>query len=111
MAAGVTVSTAVCETLSFEAEMLTAVEEATPRVETLKVAVLAPAETVTVAGTVAAAVFEEVSATTVPPAGAGPLRVTVPVEGVPLTTLVGLTETIEGRPGATVKRPAAVAPP
>jgi hypothetical protein len=54
-----------------------------------KVAVVAPAATVTDVGTWAAAVLLEVRETTAPPVGAGPLRVTVPVEGLPPTTEVG----------------------
>ena len=57
-------------------------------VETVKVAVFAPAATVTVAGTVALAELE-VSATTDPPVGAAELRVTVAVEVKPPVTLVG----------------------
>ena len=60
----------------------------------MKVAVVAPATTVTEAGTWAAAVFELVSATTAPPVGAGPLRVTVPVEDTPPSTVVGLRLTL-----------------
>src|ERR1700674_6140949 len=59
----------------------------------LKVAVVAPARTVTLAGTVAAGESLE-SATTAPPTGAAPFSVTVPVELVtPPTTLVGFSET------------------
>lgn len=46
---------------------------------TVKVAEVAPAGTVTDVGTVATAVLLEVSVTTVPPVGAGPVRVTVPL--------------------------------
>jgi hypothetical protein len=63
-------------------------------VAAVKVAVVAPATTVTEAGTWAAAVFELVSATTAPPVGAGPLRVTVPVEDTPPSTVVGLRLTL-----------------
>ena len=42
-----------------------------------------PAGIVNVAGTVATEVLAEVSVTTASPAGAGPLRVTVAVEGLP----------------------------
>jgi hypothetical protein len=53
------------------------------------------------AGTVAAAVLSLERETTAPPLEAGPLRVTVPVEGDPPFTLVGLTASEEsvGDPG------------
>ena len=73
--------------------MVTAVVETTGLVVAVKVALDAPAATVTDAGTWAAAVFELVKVTTAPPAGAGPLRVTVPVEDAPPTTEAGLTLT------------------
>jgi len=58
-----------------------------------KVAVVEPAATVTDAGTVAAALFEA-RFTTMPPAGAAALIVTVPVDPSPPMTVVGLTETL-----------------
>ena len=68
-------------------------EEPTTLVVTVKVPVVAPAATVTVAGTDAAALFDA-SETDVPPVGAGPERVTVPVElARPPTTVVGLRAT------------------
>jgi hypothetical protein len=69
-------------------------EEVTEPVVTAKFMVLLPAPTVTDVGTVAEALLLE-SATMTPPEGAGPLRVTVPVAGVPPVTLVGLTESEE----------------
>src|SRR5206468_2913567 len=66
-----------------------------------------PAGTVTLAGTVAAAVKLLASVTTMPPAGAAPLRVTVPVEEFPPVTLVGLSVSVEsvtaGKAGFTVR--------
>jgi len=62
---------------------------ATGLVVTGNVAVVWPASTVTVAGTWAAAVLLLSTVTTAPPRGAGPLNVTVPVEGLPPTTEVG----------------------
>jgi hypothetical protein len=56
----------------------------------VKAAVVAPARTVTLAGTVAAGESLE-SATTAPPTGAAPIRVTVPFEEVPPVTAVGLS--------------------
>ena len=59
----------------------------------VKVAVVAPASTVTDAGTWAAAVLLEVKLTTAPPPAAGPSRVTVPVDDAPPCTVTGLTLT------------------
>ncbi len=69
--------------------MVTGVEVETPVVVMEKVALVAPAGTVTLAGAVATAVLLLESVTTAPPLGAGPLRVTVPCEESPPTTLVG----------------------
>jgi hypothetical protein len=56
---------------------------------TIKVALVAPVETVTLEGTLAAP-LSLANVTWAPPAGAGPLKVTVPVEdSEPPTTLVG----------------------
>jgi len=63
--------------------------ELTPIVETVNVAELLPAGTITDAGTVAA-LFPLCNATTVPPEPAGPDSVTVPVEAPPPRTEVGL---------------------
>jgi hypothetical protein len=79
--------------------IFTTVVEATDLVFTVALAVVAPPGTVTLAGTVAAAVLLLDSATTAPTAGAGLLRVTVAVELAPPATLVGLTA-IETRAGA-----------
>jgi hypothetical protein len=56
-----------------------------------KFALVAPAGTVTDAGTVAAAVFELDRETATPPVGAAPEIVTVPVALVPPVTAVGLS--------------------
>src|SRR5947208_15985288 len=72
---------------------------------TVKFALLLPAGTVTLEGTLAAALLLE-SVTCAPPAGAGPLKVTVPVDDcTPPTTLVGFNvseETAGGDVGVTV---------
>ena len=68
---------------------------ATRFVVTLKVALVAPEETVTDAGTVAAAVLELESVTTAPPVGAGAPSVTVPVLLLAATTVVGFSATDE----------------
>ena len=70
-------------------------EAVTLLVVTVNVALLAPAATVTLAGTVAAAALSLERETAAPPLGAGPLRVTVPAEGDPPITLIGLSATDE----------------
>ena len=90
--------------------MLTLVNAATGLVVTLNVALVAPAVTVTVAGTVTAGLSRE-RATCAPPAGAGPFSVTVPVAAVPPLTLAGLTlsdETTDD--GSTVSEAVCVTP-
>lgn len=68
----------------------------------VNVALVAPAGTVTVEGTLAAALLVD-SATCAPPAGAGPLSVTVPVEDpTPPTTLEGFSVSAVMVGGATV---------
>ena len=60
------------------------------RVVIVKFALVAPAATVTLAGGVALVLLLE-SATTAPPPGAAPVRVTVPCELLPPVTLVGFS--------------------
>ena len=90
----------------YEAEMSAEVDKRTPDVFTVKVALVAPAGTVTLEGTLAAPLLLE-SVTCAPPAGAAPLNVTVPVEDCkPPITLVGfsVSEETVGRGGGTTVR-------
>ena len=89
---------------------MTEVGVATALVPTLKLALVAPAATVTLAGTEAAALLSE-SVTCAPPAGAGPFRVTVPVAELPPVTLAGLTFSAETLGGSTLSEAVWVAPP
>jgi hypothetical protein len=75
--------------------MVAVVEAVTALVVTVNAALVVPATTVTLDGTLAAAVLLLESATVAPPAGAGPLSVTVPVEELPPVTLVGFSESEE----------------
>jgi len=84
---------------------VTEVASATIPGVTVNVAVVAPAATVTFAGTLAALGFELASETTTPPVGAAALSVTVPVAGSPPGIELGLTATLfnEYATGSTVK--------
>jgi len=96
--------------------MVTAVDAVTALVLTVNVALVAPATTVTLEGTLAATVLLLESATCAP-AGAAPLNVTVPVEDcVPPITLVGFSVSEErvgagGAAGVTASEAVLVAPP
>ena len=88
-------------------------DAATACVLTVKLALLAPAGMVTVAGTLAALLLLE-SATCAPPDGAAALSVTVPVDDcAPPVTLVGFSvseATVTGG-GVTVSEAVRVVPP
>jgi hypothetical protein len=89
------------------------VDVVTALVLTVNVALLAPAATVTLAGTVAVDVLVLERETAAPPVGAGPLSVTVPVEGDPPVMLVGLSAIEESvaEPGGVTVSEAVLAPP
>ncbi len=98
----------------YEAEIVAEVETTTTDVLTVKVALVAPAGTVTLAGTVATDGSLLERATCAPPAGAGALSVTVPVEDPigPPTTVVGFSVSeVRVGAGVTVSEAACVMPP
>jgi hypothetical protein len=84
-----------------EAETVTLVLVLTLLVCTAKVAALAPAGTVTLAGTVATEVLLLARLTRTPPVGAGPLSVTVPCDEAPDRTVLGdrLSDVKDGADG------------
>src|SRR6266436_201920 len=79
--------------------MATVADAVTALAFTGKVALVAPAGTATLEGTLAAPLLLE-SPTCAPPAGAAPLSVTVPVEEFPPVTVVGFSESDERETGA-----------
>ncbi len=85
------------------AEIVTALVVTTVLVTIVKFPVVAPAGMVTLAGTMATkgALLDRV--TTVPPAGAGPDRVTVPVEELKPFTVVGFKVKDESTGALTVR--------
>ena len=95
--------------------MVTVVEAETALVLTVNVALVAPAAIVTLVGVRATVVLLLERTTCAPPAGAGPLSVTVPVEEFPPTTLVGfsaneLSVTAGGVAGCTVSEAVLLVP-
>ena len=71
--------------------MVIEVDAVTARVVTVKAALVTPAGMVTLAGTVATVVSLLERETMAPAVGAGPLSVTLPMEGDPPLTLVGFS--------------------
>src|SRR5207249_2818820 len=90
--------------------MVTRVEEPTGLVLTVKVAVMPPVGTVTLAGTVATLVLLLERATTAPPLGAGPLSVTRPDERRAGVARGGLRASEESVGGVTVSEDGRVTP-
>ena len=76
---------------------MTGADAVTVLVLTVNVPLVYPAMTVTLDGTVAADALLD-RFTTAPPLGAGPLKVTVPVEGDPPLTVVGLRASADSVP-------------
>lgn len=100
--AGLTVSVApACMPLNVP-EMFTVLVAATAEVVTVNVAVTLPAATIALAGTCATLVLLVDIATARPPAGAAPLKVTVPVDELPPTRVVGFSVTEVREGGVTV---------
>ena len=91
---GVTVRVVDWVALLYVAEIVTAVSADTLLLVTPKVALVAPAGTMTVLGTAAAGSLLD-NAITRPPAGAGAASDTVPTELFPIKTRPGLTDTDE----------------
>jgi hypothetical protein len=98
----------------YEAEIVEEVEIRTIDVFTAKVTLVAPAGTVTLEGTLATPELLLESVTCAPPAGAGALKVTVPVEDPkPPTTPVGFSvneETVGSGTGVTVSEAVLLTP-
>jgi hypothetical protein len=93
------------EAVSFELVGL-----ATGTVVTVKLAVRVPAATVTEGGA-EAALLEDASVTFRPTLGAAPFNLTVPLALAPPTTLVGVTVTVPGDGGFTVRGAVRLLPP
>ena len=95
MASGVIDRLAVRVVVPKLTEIIEATVWVTTEVGMLKVAVVAPAATVTDDGTVADRLFE-LTERTIPPVGAGPFSVTMPTLGKPPSTVVGLSVSVDG---------------
>jgi len=102
---GVTVSVALRVAPPYAPLIVTDVDDVTEVVLTVNVALKAPAGTVTLAGTVAALVLLLDSVTTAPPEGAALVRLAVPCDVLPPTTLAGLSA-IPASEGVWLKAPA-----
>src|SRR2546422_4458717 len=116
-AGGATVSPAVRVAVPSDAMMVTGVDAVTELAVTVKLALLAPPGMVTLAATLATDLLLLERVTNAPPAGAAALKVTVPVEDVGPTTLVGLSARLEsvtggggGGGGVTLSRAVIVVP-
>lgn len=83
--------------------MVTVRVEVTAKVVIANVAVDSPAGTVMEAGTRATDVRLLDNVTIIPPAGAGPFKATVPVDGVPPVTVLGFKVSAEATGAVIVK--------
>jgi hypothetical protein len=92
-------------------EMVTDVAVATALVRTVKMALVAPAGTVTLEGTVATPVLLLDKATAAPPLGAGPFSITVALDELPPVKLERLRISEVGTGGITVSEAVSVTPP
>jgi len=106
---GLSVSVAVRVTPLRVAVTVTVVVAPTATVVTVKVALVAPAATVTLAGVVADELLSD-KVTAAPPAGAGPVKVTVPVEEIPPVRLAGLMDSVVSAGGLMVRVAVRVTP-
>ena len=88
---GFTVSVADLDAPPYTPVIVTDAGAATAMVVTVKLALVAPAATVPLAGTPASAVLLLDSATTAPPVGAALVNVTLPCDVLPPVTLVGFS--------------------
>ena len=100
---GTMVSTAVLVMPAYVAEIDDEALAVTTTVVMVNLALLAPAATVTLAGTVATAVLVLARLTTTPPVGALPVSVAVPLTAFPPAVLVGLSVSDDKTGGTTVR--------
>jgi hypothetical protein len=104
------VSVAFLTTPPSDAEIVGVLFVVTCFVDTINVAKLAPAGTVTVGGTVANMVLPLAKFTVAPPAGADLFRVTVAVDPAPPITFVGLRASDDTASGTIIKVADTLAP-
>jgi len=102
---GLTVRSAMSELPASVAVIFESLLKITGNVVTLKFALVEPAGTFTLTGTVATAILLLVKVTVTPPVGAGPVSVTVPCEVIPPATGFGFKETPPRDGGITVRVP------
>jgi hypothetical protein len=99
---GEIVSVVVADAVPIFAVIVDVAAVVTVVVVAVKLTVDEPAGTVTVAGTVALVLLDE-RLTDTPPEPAGPVSVTVPVEGFPPTTTAGAIDTLRSPAGVIVR--------